>query len=184
MINPSRDDPRWWLFFAVRNLSTLGALLFVMGMLVSLPVLLRGKWWGGVIVAVVLICPGAAMIVTSVMVKQRKRWAVISGIVLTCTVSAVASFLGLLVIRNVGAIDLARGHSPAGALMLAVLVLLIVLNLKAAYRLSRSFPALTLPDLDDRGFEPILATPVQVVLPVQTVDNAAAGGANAFPVRR
>jgi hypothetical protein len=180
VINPSRDDPRWPLFFAVRNLSTLGALLFVLGAMVSLPVLFRGKWWSSVIVAIILVAPGAAMIVTSVMVKQRKRWAVISGIVLTCAVSIVVALLAVVVVRNVGAIDLARGDSPAGALALAVLALLIVLNLKAAYRLSRSFPALSLPDLDDRGFEPILATPV---LPVHAVD-VAAGGADAVPVQR
>jgi len=174
---PSRDDPRRPLFFAVRNLTTLAALLFAIGMFGWLPVLARGKWWSGAIVAVILVSPGTALFVIAVMVRQRRQWAVISGIALTSLISLGLLMLIFKVIVSVGPIDLARGKSFGGVLMLALLGLFLLLNAKAAYRLSLSFPALNLPDLTDRGFEPILAVPAQPVVSAEAVnDDAPAAG--------
>ena len=122
------------------------------------------------ILPVTLMLPGVGLFVIAVMVRRRKPWAVIAGIALTSLISLGSLMLIVKVVASVGPIDIVRGKSFGGLLILALLTLFLLLNAKAAYRLSCSFPALSLPDLTDRGFEPIFAIPAPPVLPAEAVD--------------
>lgn len=169
MAIPSRDDPRWPLYMAVRNMTTLSALIFSIGALVCLPVVTRGKWWSSVIVALLLVSPGTVLFFLTVKVYRRKRWAAVAAIALNTLLCVGLLFVLALVVKHVGIIDIVRGDQVGAAVFLGLDCGLLLLTGKALYRLSRSFPALDLPELRDTGFEPVIPAP-QPVLPVECHD--------------
>jgi len=169
MAIPSRDDPRWPLYMAVRNLTTLSALIFSIGALVCLPVASRGKWWSSVIVAMLLLSPGTALFFLTVKIYRRKRWAAFATIALMTLLCLGLMFVLALVVRHVGIIDLVRGEQVGPTVFVLFACGLLLLTGKALYRLSQSFPGMSLPELRDTGFEPVIPTP-QPVLPVEPHD--------------
>jgi len=169
MAIPSRDDPRWPLYMAVRNMTALSGLIFSIGAIVCLPVVTRGKWWSSVIVAIILLTPGAALFLLTVKIYQRKRWAAFAAIALMTLLCLGLMFALTSVVRHVGIIDLFRGAQVGATVFVLFDCGLLVLTGKSLYRVSQSFAAMSLPELRDTGFEPVIPMP-QAVLPVESHD--------------
>ena len=174
MAIPSRDDPRWPLYLAVRNLSALSMILLFVGGLVTVPLLAHGDLWTVVGFMLILLTPGAILFFLTVMIYRRNRWAVILAIVMVGMMALALAFVLVMLLHHFGVIDLARGHNLAGGLLVVLATMLLFMSGKAIYRLSLSFPAIALPALRDTGFEPVMqqAGP-RPVLPAEGVPDDA-----------
>jgi hypothetical protein len=174
MAIPSRDDPRWPLFLAVRNLSAFSMMLLLIGGLVSVPLFVHGDFWTVVAISLVLLSPGAVLFFLTVMVYRRHRWAAVVAIVLLSAIGLALAFVLVVLLRRFGVIDLALGRNLGGGLLVVLTTTLLFMAGKAIYRLSGSFAAMALPALQDTGFEPVMQDSApKSVLPAEAVHDGA-----------
>ena len=174
MAIPSRDDPRWPLYLAVRNLSALSMILLFIGGLVTVPLFAHGDFWTVAGFMLVLLTPGAILFFLTVMIYRRNRWAVVVAIALVGMIGLVLAAVLVMLLHHFGVIDLARGRNLGGGLLVVLAATLLFVAGKAIYRLSLSFPAIALPALRDTGFEPVMQQAVpQPVLPAEAVHDDA-----------
>lgn len=174
MAIPSRDDPRWPLFLAVRNLSAFSMMLLLLGGLVSMPLFVHGDFWTITGIMLLLLSPGAVLFFLTVMVYRRHRWAVIVAIVVLGVIGLELGFVLVMLMYRIGMIDLARGRNLAGGLLVVLDATMLFMAGKTIVRLSQSFAAIALPALEDIGFEPVMQHPApQPVLPAEAVHDDA-----------
>ncbi|MDQ3439472.1 MAG: hypothetical protein M3478_03885 [Planctomycetota bacterium] len=173
MIVPAKDDPRRPLYLAVRSMWLLGGVFTAVGLLLCFPVVVRNTtWWSTVIVVVVLLIPGTSLLVAAAVTRPPRSWALAVAIPLVLALGLIVLFVLGLLVKYVGVQDLVRGKDRVSLTFAAILLGLFVLHALTVWQLCSSFEAIKLPELTDRGFEPLLHAAAEPVLPIE-VDDAA-----------
>ena len=184
MALPPEGDPQRPLHLAVRSTRILGIVFIVLGAVGMLPTLLGIQRAGGIrlsIASLILLAlfmslvyfgPGALYLVCSIHIARRRKWAVVTAMVL-------AGIQLLLILAGVVMMTfMAFSDAPAALkwtlILPAAVTLLIFLALaQLEYHLSKCFEAIRLAPLDvQRGFDPLPAAPLVPAALVSGDDDA------------
>jgi hypothetical protein len=166
MALPPKGDPRRPLHLAIRSTRLLAIIFLLFGSCVFIPFLIgrtaRGIAPFAVASALIYTGPGAAYLVFSIYMKRRKFWAVVCA-----TVLASIQLLLTLIGGIFGIIAVWHGPLPLDAtelIPMAILAFVILALSQLIYHLALSFEAIkhVPPDEQQRGFEPLMAQPIDV----------------------
>jgi hypothetical protein len=167
MTLPPKGDPRRPLYLAIRSSRAFGIIFFLFGCVTVLPLAVTvGRlgfsfWILFQFASVVFVTfgPGVTYLVIAFYLKRRRRWAIVTGIV-------VASIQLLIVLAATGFLAVYlfnEGPRMEDALLIpAAIVGLAILALgQLIHHLAQSFEAVKhVPIEEQRGFEPLMVQPI------------------------
>lgn len=109
--------------------------------------------WQGIVVPAAFMLPGAAFVASALGLRHRRRWAAISGIILTSLVLGIVVAVAIITVAQTARRAGESSPLPFLAVMLAICYVLghVLLTLIRAAR--ELHPA---PDPKHRGFEPLM----------------------------
>jgi len=148
-------DPRRPLQLAVRSMRWLGIFLTGIGLLILVSFAFLARR-GGVVSRLTLLStlvylgPGVLYLLFAIFLARKQRWAVVAGLILASIQAILAAILFVVVLTQ----------GPEAWLAIAVSGLLLAALVQLIFHLSKSFEAIRLTEITQRGFEP---------LPVQTL---------------
>jgi hypothetical protein len=162
---PPKGDPRRPLHLAVRSTRVLAGLFIALGSCGLLPMLLYGlrfgRLRGSVFFLLFYLGPGAAYLVFSIYLKQRKFWAVVCALILT-SIYLTLTLFGAAMFAYMIVREPARAEDGWMTIPVALLLLVILALAQLVFHLIRSFEAIKyIPPEEQHGFEPIMVEPTE-----------------------
>ena len=173
MALPPKGDPQRPLALAVRSTRVLGIVFIGIGVLGMLPTFTMGmRGAGGATLSIATMAlivvtatltyfgPGALYLVCSNFIARRRKWAIVTAMVLAA-IQILLICIGLITLTRFYLSAAPQTRSSAVFIPLAFTLFILLALAQLEYHLCRCFEAIRLSPVDmQRGFDPLQPAPV------------------------